>query len=244
MLNLFRSFAFFLIFISNYSCASPFEIKVHEDLIADYQQSAYEVETNLYKTKSLPNITTAVSQTRLEYGYGITKASEIGVNIFLSNYNGRSYLNGGKISYMYIPTHDEEGLWHYGLKNEINFITDIGGIQTNFFEITPILSLTTTHWKFTINTSIDLALNNTKKTTLSPSFKFGYRAIDSTYIGFEYYVDNLPFSNLGAMNQQPNTGYFVMDTTHNKSQLSFGLGKGFATSTDNWIIKAVGAFTF
>ena len=61
---------------------------------------------------------------------------------------------------------------------------------------------------------------------------------------FEYYVDNLPLNHLRGINQQPNTGYFVIDTTYKKSQLAIGLGKGFATSTDNWVVKAIGAFSF
>lgn len=28
---------------------------------------------------------------------------------------------------MFIPTHDEEGIWHYGIKNEIVYLKDIGG---------------------------------------------------------------------------------------------------------------------
>jgi len=39
------------------------------------------------------------------------------------------------------PTHDEEGLWHYGVKNEINYIKDIGNAETTFYELTPILAL-------------------------------------------------------------------------------------------------------
>ncbi len=244
MFKLIKNLIPFFVFLTKYSHSAPFEIKVHEDLIADYNQSAFEVETNLYKTKFLPNISTAILQTRIEYGYGITKESELGVNVFLSNYNGNSYINGGKISYMYIPTHIEDGMWHYGLKNEVNFISDIGGTQTNFYELTPILSLHINNWKLTLNTSIDIALNNNHKITFSPSAKVAYKAIDSTYLGFEYYVDNLPLNHLRGINQQPNTGYFVIDTTYKKSQLAIGLGKGFATSTDNWVVKAIGAFSF
>lgn len=100
------------------------------------------------------------------------------------------------------------------------------------------------NWKLTLNTGIDIALNNAQKITFSPSAKAAYKAFDSTYIGFEYYADNLQFSNLRGINQQPNTDYFVVDATYKKSQLAFGLGKGFATSTHNWVVKAIGAFTF
>ena len=89
-----------------------------------------------------------------------------------------------------------------------------------------------------------MALNGEKKITFSPSGKVAYKAFEKTYIGFEYYVDNLPFSNLKGINQQPNTGYFVIDTAYKTSQFSFGAGKGFATSTDNLVLKAVGSLNF
>ena len=102
----------YLLCLSSTVFAAPFEIKVHDELIAEYQESAFEVETNLFQAPASQGLKSNVFQTRLEYGYGITEKSEIGANIYLSNYNGVSYVNGGKISHMYVPTHDEEGLWH------------------------------------------------------------------------------------------------------------------------------------
>jgi len=238
------SLILFNVFFSLHCYGAPFEIKVHEDLIADYQQVAFEIESNLFNSKAMKDVKNNVFQTRIEYGYGISRGSEVGVNVFLSNYNGNNYFNGGKISHMYIPDHDEEGLWHYGFKNEVNFIHDIDGVQTNFYELTPIVSLHNKNWKYTLNTSIDVTLNKEKKKSFSPSFKVGYRVQGLTFVGIEYYVDNLPFGNLGAFNQQPNTGYVVIDSVYDRSEISFGLGKGFATSQDNWIFKVVGALNF
>ena len=121
-LSLLKLVLYLLLTFGGLVYAAPFEIKVHDELIADYQHSAYEIETNLFQAPASQGLKSNVFQTRLEYGYGITQRSEIGVNLYLSNYNGASYVNGGKVSHMYIPTHDEEGLWHYGVKNEINYI--------------------------------------------------------------------------------------------------------------------------
>ena len=106
--------------------AAPFEIKVHDELIAELHQSSYEVETNLYQPSAAQGISSNVFQTRLEYAYGIAHNNEVAVNAFLSKYNGISYVNGGKVGQMYIPTHDEEGIWHYGIKNEIVYLKPLG----------------------------------------------------------------------------------------------------------------------
>jgi hypothetical protein len=233
-----------LLCVSDIAFAAPFEIKVHDELIADYQHSAYEVETNLFQVPASQGLKSNVFQTRLEYGYGITEKGELGANIYLSNYNGASYVNGGKISHMYIPTHDEEGLLHYGIKNEINYIKDVGGTETTFYELTPILALQIQDWRLTINPSIDVTLNKNSTATFSPSAKVAYSLTQATDIGVEYYADNLPIKGLYSVTQQPNTAYLVIDAKHRKSTFNFGVGKGVTASSDNWVVKFIAALNF
>ena len=223
---------------------APFEIKVHDELIAEYQESAYEVETNLFQAPAAQGLKSNVFQTRLEYGYGIAKNSEIGANIFLSNYNGASYVNGGKVSYMFVPTHDEEGLWHYGVKNEINYIKDVGGTETTFYELTPILALQLQEWRFTVNPSVDVVLNKYSSATFSPSAKVAYGLTHSIDVGVEYYGDNLPNKSLYNVTQQPHTAYLVTDAKYGNSSFNFGVGKGVTTNSDNWVIKLIASLSF
>ena len=223
---------------------APFEIKVHDELIAEYQESAYEVETNLFQAPAAQGLKSNVFQTRLEYGYGIAKNSEIGANIFLSNYNGASYVNGGKVSYMYVPTHDEEGLWHYGVKNDINYIKDVGGTETTFYELTPILALQLQEWRFTVNPSVEVVLNKYSSATFSPSAKVAYGVTHSVDVGVEYYGDNLPNKSLYNVTQQPHTAYLVTDAKYGNSSFNFGVGKGVTTNSDNWVIKLITSLSF
>jgi hypothetical protein len=238
------SLALYLACISSLGLAAPFEIKVHDELIADYLRSAYEVETNLFQAPASQGLKSNVFQTRLEYGYGITQRSELGANIYMSNYNGVSYINGGKISHMYIPTHDEEGVWHYGIKNEINYIKDIGGSETTFYELTPILAVQLKDWRFTINPSVDVTLNNNSTVTFSPSAKVAYSLSNITDLGMEYYADNIPVKGLYSVTQQPNTAYLVLDTKYGKSSFNFGIGKGVTAVSDNWVVKLIASLNF
>ena len=148
-----------LCLISKNLLAAPFEIKIHDELIAELHESSYEIETNLFQASAAQGIKSNVFQTRLEYAYGIAQGNEIGANIFVSNYNGVSYVNGGKLSQMYIPTHDEDGIFHYGVKNEIVYLKDIGTENQLFWEMTPILAVQLQKWRFTINPSVDFGLN-------------------------------------------------------------------------------------
>jgi len=242
--KIFKKSILLLLFTSFYSHSAPFEIKVHDELIAEYQQSAYEIETNLYPALLSPNQKTNVFQTRLEYGYGISQNSELGINVYLSNYNGDNFFNGGKISHLYVPTHDEKGLWHYGVKNEINYIKDISGEETVFYEFTPILAMQLQDWRFVINPSIDVTLNKTSYVSFSPSAKLIHSFNHTLDLGVEYYTDNLPIKSLNTISQQPNTAYLVTNVKHGTSLFHFGIGKGLTSSSDSWVLKMIASFNF
>jgi len=221
--------------------SSPFEIKVHDDLIANYEQSAYEFETNLYKANSSQKLKSNVFQTRLEYGYGITPNSELGFNVYLSDYDGVGALNGGKLSHMYIPTHDEEGVWHYGVKNEVNYIKDIDGKEVTFFEFTPIFGANLQNWRMTINPSVDVTLDKNARSTFSPAAKVVYELTHQFDIGTEYYAENLPLKGFYIPTQQPKTVYMVLDIKHEQTTYNIGVGRGVGSGSDNWVIKLLGS---
>jgi len=224
--------------------SAPFEIKVHDELIAEQKQSSYEVETNLYQASAAQHIESDVFQTRLEYAYGIAKNNEIGVNAFLSRYNGASYVNGGKVGHMYIPTHDEEGLWHYGVKNEIVYLRDIGGQEQLFYELTPILALQLTKWRLTVNPSIDIGLNKSGGTAFAPSGKLAYSLTPNTSTGAEYYSEMSNTTNTFPISQRFNTAYLALDTKYEKSNINLGIGKGTNQNSDSWVIKIIGSISF
>jgi len=224
--------------------AAPFEIKVHDELGTQSGESAYEIETNLFQAPASQNLKTNVLQARLEYAYGITSKSELGLNVYLSRYNDTTYVNGGKVSHMYIPTQGESGLWHYGVKNEINYIQDIGGNTTTFYELTPIVALQLQRWRLTINPSVDVTLNQTSTVSFSPSAKIANNLTKHLDLGVEYYADNIPMKGFNRIAQQPNTAYLVMDAKVGKSVINFGVGKGVTASSDNWVVKFIASIDF
>jgi len=233
-----------LCFISKSLWAAPFEIKIHDELIAELHESGYEIETNLFQASAAQGIKSDVFQTRVEYAYGIAQGNEIGANVFLSNYNGVSYVNGGKLSQMYIPTHDEDGIFHYGIKNEIVYLKDIGTENQLFWEMTPILALQLQKWRFTLNPSIDFGLNKSGGVSFAPSGKIAYAVTAHTSIGGEYYSEMSNTTNTFPISQRFNTAYLVVDTKIDKSTINFGVGKGTSLNSDNWVMKLIAAIAF
>lgn len=235
---------FVLCLISKNLLAAPFEIKIHDELIAELHESSYEIETNLFQASAAQGIKSNVFQTRLEYAYGIAQGNEIGANIFVSNYNGVSYVNGGKLSQMYIPTHDEDGIFHYGIKNEIVYLKDIGTENQLFWEMTPILAVQLQKWRFTINPSVDFGLNKSGGVAFAPTGKIAYSITPHTSIGGEYYSEMSNTTNTFPISQRFNTAYLVVDTKIDKSTINIGVGKGTNSNSDNWVIKLIAAVAF
>ena len=225
---------------------APFEIKVHDELIASENESAFEVETNLHQKSNSEPFHGIFFQTRLEYAYGISQNSEISINAFTSVYSGNTYLNGGKLAYMYILEHDESGIFHYGIKNEINYIRAIGGGSQTFIEITPILAFQLTDWRLTLNPSLDIYLSgNTETYVLAPSAKLQYELSKDTFIGAEYYSELSPAGQLSSFSQRPDMAYLIFDKSiDKKSNLNVGIGQSTHSNSDKWAIKLIYALSF
>ena len=102
--------------------AAPFEVKIHDELIAPHQEYSFEAEIKLYKPPLGSTIGSSVVQSRFELAKGISPTSEFSVNLFTSAFENKTQINGGKVAHIYIPEHDENGWFHYGMKNEINSV--------------------------------------------------------------------------------------------------------------------------
>ncbi|MEI7681490.1 MAG: hypothetical protein WCK07_18965 [Betaproteobacteria bacterium] len=233
-----------LLLFASCCAAAPFEIKIHDELIAPYQESVYETEAHVYRAPSSQALKSSVVQTRLEYAYGVTRASEWSINAFLSNYAGNNELNGGKIAHLYIPEHDEDGWFHYGIKNEINTYRPLFAPQQVYYEITPILALQTAQWRLTLNPSLDYYFKGGHHWELAPGARLAYRLTRETSVGVEYYSEMGPLRNLTSVSQRPDMAYLVLDTKRGNSSFHFGLGKGVNAVSDQWVFKFIGAFEF
>lgn len=225
--------------VPGWGLAAPFEIKVHDELIAQPQESAFEMEAHFVQSRSGLTPSSPGFQTRLEYGYGLNNKSEIAVNLYASQDHGVNYINGGKISHLFVPTHNEEGFWHYGIKNEVNTIRDSTSLTTTYFESTPILAMQWPQWRLTLNPSLDLTLNRHKSVTFAPSAKLAYQALSTTHVGMEYYTESAPMRQLFNYAHLPNTVYAVVDQQVGHSHISLGIGKGLTSVSDHRVIKLI-----
>lgn len=221
--------------------AAPFEVKIHDELIAPHLETTFEAEVKLFKPPSSAKFSAPVFLSRFEIAQGVTKSSEISINAFTSQFDGKTQFNGGKIAHIYIPEHDEEGWFHYGVKNEINSIHGLNEPHAVFYELTPIIAFRFAPWRLTLNPSLDFYLNGEKKSIFAPAAKLAYNLSDHQAVGVEYYSEFGPLRHPVALNQRPDVAYVVWDLNTHTWNYSFGLGRGVNTVGDPWVLKFIGS---
>lgn len=224
--------------------AAPFEVKVHDEWIAPFEKTTFEVETHLYQPSTLDRLRSKPFQTRLELAHGISKHSELAVNAYVSHYDGVGLFNGGKIAHLYAPMHDQSGWLHFGLKNEINVVRPIAGNEETFYEVTPIIAMQFSRWRLTLNPSIDFYFSGDRETVFAPSGRLSFALTGATAFGVEYYSEMGPLNRPTPGSQRPDTTYLVLDTRQHALALHVGIGKGVNAAADDWVFKLIGTFEF
>ena len=222
-------------------CAAPFEVKVHDELIASHQEYSFEAEIKLYKPPLGGAITSSVVQSRFELAKGISPTSEFSVNLFTSAFDNKTQINGGKVAHIYIPEHDENDWFRYGMKNEINSVYGLNEAHAVFFELTPILGFHFEQWRITLNPSVDLYLNGDRKTIFAPAGKVSRKLTGDYSLGVEYYSETGPIKHPTAFSERPDAAYLVLDTHSKTSTYGVGIGKGIHAVGDRWVVKLIGA---
>jgi len=222
-------------------CAAPFEVKIHDEIIAPHQEYSFEAEVKLYKPPLGGAIKSSVVQSRFELAKGMTPNSEFSVNLFTSAFDGRTQINGGKVAHIYIPEHDENGWFHYGMKNEINSVYGLNEPHAVFIEHTPILGFHFDQWRITLNPSVDVYLNGDRKTIFAPAGKISRKLTGNYSLGVEYYSETGPIKHPTAFSERPDAAYLVLDTHSKTSTYSVGIGKGIHAVGDRWVVKLIGA---
>jgi hypothetical protein len=221
--------------------AASFEVKIHDELIAPHLETSFEAEVKLYKPPSSTPVSAPVLLSRFEVARGITTSSEISINAFTSQLDGKVQFNGGKIAHIYIPEHDEAGWFHYGVKNEINTLYGLNEPSTVFYELTPIMAFRSASWRLTFNPSLDFYLNGERKNTFAPATKLAYSLFGNQTLGLECYSEWGPLRHPVAFNQRPDSAYVVWDFSTHASSWSVGVGRGVNAVGDQWVVKIIGS---
>ena len=221
--------------------AAPYEITVLTDELTEPSDHAIELHLNLAKPAPRGEFTSGkVAQILIEYSFGLSKTTQLSVQLPVSRVAGRWNGNGirGELQYV-VPHNDDEG-GYWGLRGEIGYDKPVGAASVVGLELLPIVGCRVGRWHFIANPSLNRAINRSnQRTQFDPAAKLAYRVADRHHLGVEYYIEGGPLRHVTPQQQRRELGYLVWDGVVGKTGFNVGVGRHMTSASDRWVVKLI-----
>lgn len=175
-----------------------------------------------------------------EFSYGWSDHVELGLYVPMSidTANGNTMLDDAKLRVKWLNADDPE--FFYGLNTEVGLVPKRYSEQPVGMEIRPIVGRYTGDWLIAFNPSLELELTGrSQMPVLSPGLKITRQAIDNVHVGIEHYADFGQLNRFSSGNTQGHTTYLVSDVSLGNYRLHLGIGHGWTSPTDEWMLKCI-----
>ena len=229
--------------------AAPEEIQVYMDEMNG--PGRYGLDTHLsYVTRGSfaperAGAELAVHRLRItpEFSYGITPSLEAGMYLPLVtlDHNGDAQIEGVKFRLKYIAPHaGHPNLW-YGINFEIGRVDYRLDVNPWNAELKAILGTRKGPWTIAGNVNFDFVVSGPDKQPISvdADLKLSYALSRTFALGLETYDGVGDFHRLGTFLANEQAIYATADTTFGDWDLNIGIGRGYGSNQDKWIIKMI-----
>ena len=233
--------------------AAPDEIQVYTEQLNDPGEFGVELHINHVargaKTAAYPGEVPShhLLQVTPEFSYGITRTLEAGLYLPVAlGPEGSLYQNGARLRLKYIAPRNEGDPFFWGINTELGFFSRRVSESRWAMELRPIIGYRGRDWLISFNPVVDMDLssNVSRRPTFVPGLKVGRQTTPGVWLGFEYYGDYGPVSQLLPHSERSHYLYAVADIEMKGFDLNFGIGRGFVNAGDAWVIKAIVTLPF
>ena len=212
-------------------CASahgaPNEIKVFTDELAQYRESTLETHVNKADTGPL--------RVMPEYSYGMWHNWEVSLQLPFAFTSDSARTEGYRAELQYIAPHDDESGVYWGINMEIARVARRNEQEFWNVEVIPIVGWRGGRWHLVANPGFERPVSGAERTaTATPAAKIAYRAWARNDFGVEYYRDG----------DNDHSLYVAWDGKIGKSDINVGVGRGYGSASDRWVVKAIYEFAF
>jgi hypothetical protein len=234
--------------VSYTALAAPEEIQVYMDEMKTPGEIGLDIHQNYVFSGSdvseYPGAQTPRHVFRLtpEFSYGLTPNLELGAYVLTSrDTNGNSTVDGQKLRLKYTAPKLSNQAYFAGANLEIGRVDYRLNENPWNGELKGIYGCRTDRWTYAINVNLDFKVSGpvTSPSTLNLASKLSYKTSHGYQIGVESYNDLGEVRSLGRLSEQSQTLYGVIDTKVHGWDINFGLGRGFTSASDRWLMKAV-----
>ena len=238
-----------LLFAEQIAWAAPEEIQVYMDEMDAPGQWGLDMHVNDVSSSGsnvlYPGQLPASHLLRVtpEWSYGLTPYLELGAYWLTADsaaHGGEQWL-GEKARIKFIAPKAPGQTWFWGANLEVGKTSSLMDINPWNGELKLILGDRPGNWEFATNLNFDRALEGPyiQPTMIELDDRISYKVSDSWRAGVEAY------NQLGAVNVYAPFGdysqmlYAVADTSWHHWDLNIGLGHGFSTVSDHWVLKMI-----
>ena len=226
-----------------------YEIQVQGSQTQDKNTTQFELHSN-FTFNGEKNVVDGVRPTyhalheTLEITHGFTDNFEIGF-YFFTNYTA-------PYGYQYVGSHIRPRImapekWKLpvglSLSMEIGYQKPAYSEDTWTWEIRPIIDKQWGKFYAAFNPTFGVALkgmNQHSTPGFEPNVKIDYQFFKTGSLGFEYYGDTGPLSNMETLPQQNHALFFAYDLEDNpKWELNIGAGWGLTKATEPFVFKTI-----
>ncbi len=225
--------------------AASYELRIYTD--DNPQDGEAELELLMSVAKPKPSHDGPhgrVTQTLMEYGYGLGHGWAVGLELPTAHTKGHHTLEGLKAEVQYVAAHHMTHGGYWGVRGDWGYTTTPYDTQgSNSMGINPILGYRWQTWHLAVNPSIELPLSGSnRKAQFQPSAKISKAITGSGQLGLEYFSSWGAVSAVLPQRQRDESIYLVWDQQGtNTTRWNLGLGKPrnpTGGSVDQWVVKA------
>ena len=244
----------FLVLTAGVALAAPAlaadeEIQVYMDDLDKPGQFGLDVHNN-YVASGDPGVDYAGEMSSLhryrltpEWSYGLTPDIELGAYLPLTTLDsqGRFEADGLKGRIKFIAPRPEGQAWYWGLNLEIGRVSRALDDNPWNGELKGILGTRFGRWTVASNLNLDFKVAGPAPAPASLDFdtKVSYALTRTFALGVETYDGLGTLRRLGQFGKADQAIYGAVDTSLGKWDFNFGLGHGYGSSADGWVLKAI-----
>jgi hypothetical protein len=182
-----------------------------------------------------------------EFSYGLSRTLEAGLYLPVAlSGDGQLVGNGIRFRLKYIAPRREGDSFFWGLNGELGRSARRVSESPGSLEIRPIIGYLDERWLLAFNPifNMDLSDKVSRQPRFEPAIKVTRVVAQGLRAGLEYYGEYGPLTHLLPSSQRSHVLYAVIDANIRGYDMNFGIGRGYASAEDRWVVKAILAIPF
>ncbi len=181
-----------------------------------------------------------------EFAYGFRDYWELGLYLPVYSYtDSRLQIDGAKLRSLWVTPQARQRRFFYGVNVEYSFNAPRWDNSHASLEIRPIVGMHEGAWDFILNPIIDSEFDGLGRVHAEPAARIAYNYSDTFAAAVETYSDFGPLRQMFGWRDQAQTIFAVIDLgTSARSSVEFGVGHGFTSESDAWVVKAIWNHSF